>query len=338
MTTTLTPPRGAPAGSGIAYRPYRGLADVAGMGAANARLRQSVGLLEPIDVPAMEHRYTHLVNSDPMTDCVIVERDGTTAGYARVEWHDLTDGDRVYESILVVEPAASGLGITDALLDWCEARLREIAAGHETTRRSWYGSFVFDGVAELEASLLAHGYEAVRWDAEMLRPDLEHLPDVVVPDGYAIRAPSEAELPVVFEMLVLAFAEHWGEYEAEEQRFDDWVDDPRFRRDLVVVAWAPGDRPAAAVLNLLEPAPDGSVRGLLDGVASHPEHRRRGLARACIAASLRLLRDEGATSAYLGVDTDNHNRALALYESCGFRVASGSASYRKPFDGQGSRP
>lgn len=338
MTTTLTPPPVPPAGSGIAYRPYRGLADVAGMGAANARLRRSVGLLEPIDVAAMEHRYTHLVNSDPLTDCVIVERDGATAGYARVEWHDLTDGDRLYESTLVVEPAASGLGITDALLDWCEARLREMATGHETTRRSWFGSFVFDGVEELEASLLAHGYEAVRWDAEMLRPDLDDLPEPAAPDGYTLRIPAKAELPAVFEMLVLAFAEHWGEYEAEEQRFDDWVDDPRFRRDLVVLAWAPGDRPAAAVLNLLEAAPDGSVRGLLDGVATHPDHRRRGLARACIAASLRLLRDEGATSAYLGVDTDNHNRALALYESCGFRVASGSASYRKPFGGRGSRP
>lgn len=331
MTTTLTPLPVAAAGSGVAYRPYRGLADVAGMGAANARLRASIGQLEPIDIPAMEHRYTHLVNSDPLTDCVVAERDGTTAGYARVEWHDLQDGDRVYESIVVVEPAASGLGITDALLAWAEARLREIAADHVTTRRSWFGSFVFDGVTELERSLATHGYEAVRWDAEMLRPDLADLAEVAVPDGYALRIPSEAELPAVFEMLVLAFAEHWGEHEAEEQRFDDWVDDPRFRRDLVVVAWAPGDRPAAAVLNLLEAAPDGSVRGLLDGVATHPDHRRRGLARACIAESLRLLRDEGATSAYLGVDTDNHNRALALYESCGFRVASGSTSYRKPF-------
>jgi ribosomal protein S18 acetylase RimI-like enzyme len=172
----------------------------------------------------------------------------------------------------------------------------------------------------------------------MLRPDLEDLPEVVLADGYTIRTPAEAELPAVFEMLVAAFAEHWGEYEAEEQRFNDWVEDPRFLRDFVVVAWAPGDRPAAAVLNLLETAADGSVRGLLDGVATHPDHRRRGLARACIAASLRRLRDAGATSAYLGVDTDNHNRALALYESCGFRVATGSTSYRKPFGTRGTRP
>ena len=332
MTTTLTPPPIAPAGAGLGFRLYRGIGEIPGMAAANARLRATVGQLEPIEVPAMEHRYTHLVNSDPLTDCLIVERDGMTAGYARVEWHDLVDGDRIYDSTIVVEPAAWGLGITGALLDWCETRLRDLSAGQRTTRTCWLSAFVFEADVELETALEDRGYAAVRWDAEMLRPDLRDLPDVPVADGYEIRSPTEAELRAVFDMLVVAFAEHWGEAVAEEQRFEDWVDDPRFRRDLVVVAWAGDDRPAAAVLNLLETAPDGSVRGLLDGVATHPDHRRRGLARACIAESLRRLRDEGAMSAYLGVDTDNQNRALTLYESCGFRVASGSASYRKPFD------
>ena len=46
---------------------------------------------------------------------------------------------------------------------------------------------------------------------------------------------------------------------------------------------------------------------------------------------MRRLRDAGATRAYLGVDTDNQNRAYALYESCGFHVATSSTSYRKPF-------
>jgi ribosomal protein S18 acetylase RimI-like enzyme len=97
------------------------------------------------------------------------------------------------------------------------------------------------------------------------------------------------------------------------------------------VAWE-GDRPAACVANVLEPRSEGGVSGLLEAIATHPDHRRRGLARAAIAYSLALLRDAGATSAYLGVDTDNANRALALYKSCGFRVATRSATYRKPFD------
>jgi hypothetical protein len=47
---------------------------------------------------------------------------------------------------------------------------------------------------------------------------------------------------------------------------------------------------------------------------------------------------EGASSASLGVDTDHPNRAPARYESCGFRLVSTSATYRKPFRGTEETP
>jgi mycothiol synthase len=329
-TTTTVPPPPAPAGSGATIRRWRGLEDIPGMAAANGRLRAQCGLLEPIDVAAMRHRYTHLVNSDPARDCIIVERDGAICGYGRLEWHDLVDGDRTYDMVTVLEPAAWGVGLLEAVLEWCEARAVELAREHPTGRRSHLTQSAFGGDTELAGVLAARGYEAVRWDAEMLRPDMEAIPAPVLPDEYELRIPEPRELPAVHAMMVEAFAEHWGEYEASDHRYEDWVEDPRFRRDLVVVAWR-GHEPAAAVCNVLERLPDGTVRGLLDAVCTHPGHRRLGLARAAIARSLNLLRAEGAGSAYLGVDTDNHNRALALYESCGFRVASRSTSYRKPF-------
>lgn len=334
MTTeTMLPPLPATvAGSGITWRRFRDLdEDLPGMAAANQRMRDRTGILEPITAASMRHGYTHLVNSDPRTDCIIVELDGVTAGYARAEWHDLTDGDRVYELTTVVEPAAWGRGVADEMLHWGEARLRAIARAHASDRRSWYGNYAFGDNPEVTDALVRRGYVAVRWDAEMLRPDLEDIPDAPVTEGYVLRTPEETELPAVHEMAVAAFAEHWGEWEADEQSYAEWVEDPDFRRDLVVVAFAADGSPAAYVANVLEPMPDGSVRGLLDGVATHPGHRRRGLARAAIAESLRRLRDAGASSAYLGVDTDNHNRALALYESCGFRKVSGATSYRRPF-------
>ena len=337
MTTTLLELPAAQAGSGITYRRYRGLEELPGMAAANARLRTHVNLLEPIDLDAMHHRYTHLVNSDPLVDCVIAERDGATVGYGRVEWHDLVDGDRIYDITTVVEPAVWDLGIARALTGWGEDRLRTIAADNPSVRRAWFSLVVFDGDFELERTSLARGYTAVRWSAEMLRPTLGRIDEPVLPDGYQLRSPAEDELPAVFQMQVEAFAEHWGEAEADEQDISDWVDDPRFRRDLVVVAWA-NDEPAACVWNVVETLDDGSRRGLLEAVSTHPAHRRRGLARAAILRSLNLLRGEGATSAYLGVDTDNHNRASALYESCGFRKVSGSVSYRKPFSGQEPSP
>ena len=316
---------------GIRYRPYRGPEELAGMAAAEARLRAQLGLMRGINLAAMEHQFAHLVNCEPETDCLVVERDGAAAGYTQAEWHDLADGDRIYEIKTVVEPAAWGLGIADALLAWGEARLEVIARTHPRDRRCWYAAYAYGADEESIPALQGRGYEAVRWDAEMLRPDLANLPAVQLPDGYTFRTPEEHELPGVFELMVAAFAEHWGEYDAGDQRFDDWVSDPRFRRDLVAVAWQ-GDTPAVCLTGFLEPAPDGTVRGCLESLATHPGHRRRGLGRAAMAESLRLLHKAGATSAWLGVDTDNLNMALGLYEACGFRVVTRSATYRKPFE------
>jgi ribosomal protein S18 acetylase RimI-like enzyme len=331
MTHTLNAQAAVPAAGAVTLRRWRGLDDIPGMAAANQRLRDRAGVLEPIDLPGMRHRYTHLINSDPLRDCLIAERDGETVGYVRTEWHDLADGDRVLDTTLLVEPSAWGSGVHATMLDWAEDHLREQASSIPGERRTWFSTESFDGDPELEAALKAHGYEACRWGAEMLRPDLEAIADASLAEGYTLRSPTTDELPAVFEMAVEAFAEHWGEYEGSEQQFDQWVEDPGFRLDLVVVAWK-GDEPAAAVTNMLDdPAEDGSVRGLLDSVCTGVRHRRLGLARAAITESLRRLKAVGASSAYLGVDTGNHNRALSLYEACGFRVASSSTSYRKPF-------
>ena len=60
--------------------------------------------------------------------------------------------------------------------------------------------------------------------------------------------------------------------------------------------------------------------------------RRRGLARALIARSLRLLQELGMEEAALGVDAENPNSALRLYESMGFRTVKQHGTYRKALE------
>ncbi|HEY5436687.1 MAG TPA: hypothetical protein VIK13_15770, partial [Candidatus Limnocylindrales bacterium] len=162
--------------TGISCRPYHGPQDLAGMTDAEARLRARLGLMRGINIAAMEHQFAHLVNCEPETDCLVAERDGVTAGYALVEWHDLAEGDRIYEITTVVEPAAWGLDTADALLAWGEARLEVIARTHPRDRRCWYAAYAYGADEESIPALQGRGYEAVRWDAEMLRPDLANLP------------------------------------------------------------------------------------------------------------------------------------------------------------------
>lgn len=338
MTSTVIPALPPPdAARAIDYRMYRGPEELPGMMEANHRLRVRCGVLEPIDMASIEHRYSHLVNSDPRADCVLATRDNTTVGYGRVEWHDLADGDRLYDHTIVVAPDAWGLGITGALLAWCEARLLQVAAGHTDGRRAWFGTGVFDGDDDARAALESAGYAVARLEADMLRPDLEDLPPVDVPSGYVLRTPSEGELATVHAALVDAFREHWGEPEdTTNAGFAEWVEGPRFDLALVAVLWD-GDQPASCSAGELERRADGAVRGYVSVVGTHPDHRRRGLARATLAEVLHRLRAAGASDAYLGVDAQNQNRAFALYEDLGFRMTSGSTAWRKPFrTGEGS--
>jgi mycothiol synthase len=315
----------------LQYRRYRGLEDIPAMARVQSALRARVGVLEPVDEAILSHRYEHLENSDPLVDCILAEVDGVVAGYGRTEWHDLTEGGRVHDCTTVVAPDAWGRGIGPTFLAWCEARHRVIARALPTVSPRVFGTEAFGGDEETESAARAAGYEAVRMFAEMLRPDLDDLPSHPLAEGYEIRPVTPDHYPAIWAMNERAFREHWGEWVTGDDAFREWVTDPRTRPELQVVAFH-GDDVVAAVANVLEPQPDGSLRGLLDGVATDPAHRRHGLARALIARSLEILRAHGATSAYLGVDTDNHNRALVLYESCGFRVAGLGRNYRKPFD------
>ena len=83
--------------------------------------------------------------------------------------------------------------------------------------------------------------------------------------------------------------------------------------------------------------PTGLTPKVVDGVLvieRGSEDRRiramHGLARALVAESLRAFRDDGMTSAVLGVDAENPTGALGVYESNGFRVHRKGLNYRKP--------
>ncbi len=76
----------------------------------------------------------------------------------------------------------------------------------------------------------------------------------------------------------------------------------------------------------------GRERGWVENISVRRPWRRRGLARALIAASIAALRVRGMTEGALGVDTENPSGALRLYESCGFAAVKREAAYRKPLD------
>ena len=138
----------------------------------------------------------------------------------------------------------------------------------------------------------------------------------------------------MWEAEVKALRDHWGGLGESPEAFARWSGDPRLDPSLFVVGFA-GDEVAGAVRNVIDDEENELFdrrRGTLDVVFVRRPYRRRGLARALVLLSLRLLRERGMTSAARGVDSENPNAALALYRSCGFEIHSSSTVWRKPLD------
>lgn len=338
MSTTTTNPDAVlvprqPAMSGLVFRRFRGPHDLPGMTEANMAAREAYGIEETVSTEAMAVQYANLSNSDVAHDLLIIELDGRIVGYVRVQWNDQHDGSRAYESVAILRPELRGQGIGSSMLAWIEQRNRELAAAHpDDGRPRWLQAGCWDGDAYATRLLLRHGYEAVRRGFEMVRPTLDDLPEVHVPDGLELRAVTSADYRRIWEAAVEAFRDHWGGSDESEADWLRFSEDPRYEPTLMVVAFA-GDEVAGAVVNVLDRADEtdaGEVKGVLDAVFVRRPWRRRGLASALVAQSLHVLRERGATRAVLGVDGENPNQAMTLYERAGFRIATSQTVWRKP--------
>ena len=324
-----------PAVSGLRFRHFAGPQDFPGMAGANMAARLDAGDDEVVTAATLANVYDNLTNCDRDRDVLIVELDGRIAGYARVEWRDQTDGSRAFDLTCLLEPGARGQGIGAAMLSWGETRARDIAAGHPADQTRWLSSQIWDADGRAARLLSRNGYAPARRSFDMVRPDLDDVPSADLPEGFEVRPVDRTWLREIFVADAKAFRDHWGSIEEDEADFQQFAQDHRTDPSLFVVAFA-GDEIAGAVLNVIDDVENAMFdrpRGTLDSVFVRRPYRRRGLARALIVRSLELLRERGMTSAALGVDAENPNQALHLYERCGFAPVRSMTTWRKPLDG-----
>ncbi len=272
---------------------------------------------------------------DPPRDISFAEVDGQAVGMADRNWVDTNDGLREYRVNGAVLPQWRRQGIGSALLKHNEERSRSLAAIHETERQKFLGSWSSERQEGSSALLRANGYEPIRWFFEMIRDLSEPIPDVVLPDGIEIRPVVMEDVRKIWHADVEAFRDHWGGFDGSDERLQGWIESPTFDPTLWVIAWD-GDEVAAGNINAIhteENAALGVQRGWLHSVFTRRQWRKRGLANALIAHSLKLIRERGMDYGILGVDADNPTGALGLYERNGFTVLERSTAWRKPLEG-----
>ena len=239
-------------------------------------------------------------------------------------------------------PTYRGRGIGRALLRHNMRHLRDRARGEAkaasaapTERR--LESWAFESQSRRSRLLASEGFEVVRWFFEMLRPNLDDIADMPMPDGLEVRPVVPEHHRRIWAADIEAFRDHWGASEESEEAFERFFGPALFQPELWRVAWD-GDEVAGVVMNRVLTTfneQTGERRGLLAGVSVRRPWRRRGLARALVAESLRAFREAGMTSAVLGVDADNPTGALGVYSDNGFVVHQRGMNYRRPIDAAG---
>jgi mycothiol synthase len=318
--------------AGLRLRPYAGEADLVeiarllnGEAAADCLQRRAT-------VEQLAAIYGHPNESfAPARDVTLAEVDGRVVAVAEREAVDTTDGHREYRLDGVVDPAWRRRGIGRAVLAESERIARERAAV-EAPASPILGSWSWESQPGDRALLEAAGFQVARWFFDMVRPTLDNIPGVAMPEGLEIRPIDRSLARAVWDADVDAFEDHWGGFDHSEENFRRWLDTPRTDLSLWVVAFD-GDEIAGGVINSIDDEQNSALgieRGWLNSVFTRRAWRRRGLATALVASSLTLLRDRGMTSAALGVDADNPHDALGLYERLGFVVDQRATAWRKP--------
>ena len=271
--------------------------------------------------------------ADPVNDVVIVERDGqviAASGLERVVRDDLP----TYDIWGYVDPAFRRQGLGTWLMGWSLGHARVRASREDPGTRVAVGTFAEDSELGHRALNVAHGLEPVRHFFLMRRTGLDVVPDAPLPEGLEIRPVTEDQRRTIFDAENEAFRDHWGHREMGDIAFQTTFARDELDTDLWVVAWD-GDQVAGVVQNWIWPEENeklGVKRGWLEHISVRRPWRRRGLARALTAVSLVRFREVGMEEGMLGVDSQNENGALGLYEGLGFEVYSKATAYQRDLE------
>jgi ribosomal protein S18 acetylase RimI-like enzyme len=325
----------SPAIPGLAFRGFAGESDYPKMLAVIEASKHADKVERSDTLDDIRRNYSHLTNCDPYTDMLFAEINGEVIGYNRVWWEKLEDGGLLYSVVGFLHPDWRRKRIGTAMLQHAEARMRQIAAEHETTGEKLFQVWANESEQSLQALLENQGYRPARYFFEMTRDINMPLPAAPLPPGLEVRPVTEAHYRSIFEAANEAFRDHWGFVDRTfEEEFPHWIEDPDFNPSLWKVAWD-GDQIAGMVQNFVNKAENAEYqrkRGYTEGISVRRPWRKLGLARSLLVQSIAMFKEMGMDETALGVDAENLSGALKLYQGVGYKEVKRNMSYRKPLD------
>jgi ribosomal protein S18 acetylase RimI-like enzyme len=259
-------------------------------------------------------------------------------GVSRLSWYTGRGGARIYPQTSFLLPEWRSAGVWPALVREGDRRIREMAAGHPSLSERYFQGWASEAQTEWIAALKAEGYEAVRHFRNMVR-QLDVVPELDLgrlPKGLEVRAVKAGDMRRIWEAEAEVNQELF-EYVAEqwtEEKYPSWLADSSHTPHLWRVAWD-GDQIAGMVLARIDDVANRGrerKRGYTEHVFVRRPWRGRGLAKALIVRSLRLLKEQGMDEAELGVDSENDSGAFGFYSRLGYVTERTDIWLRKPLE------
>lgn len=315
---------------GLAFRPLEPNADADEL-AALVRAANLHDHEEWVPTAAqLRNEYANRADFEASRDGIVAELDGRLVAYGAVGRASV-EGVDLFGLSGAVHPALRRRGLGGAILAWQEGRARERAVA-EPSHRPGASQVWLDSRNEgLVAMVAGAGYTPVRYGFQMVRDLAARIDARPLPDGLEVRPVRPADHRRIWDADAEAFRDHWGHRDRTDEDFARWFGDPDLDTALWQVAWD-GDEVAGSVMTFIHPAENAALgvnRGWLEHVSVRRRWRGRGLARALITEALLDLAKRGIGEASLGVDAENANGAVALYESLGFRQHARGVAYRR---------
>ncbi len=324
----------APDLPGISFRPFRDESDFEHMVQILEARRIADGLDWATNVEEMTIDMQNMPRFDIERDMLFTEIDGQVAAYSFVNWRKQSDGLYVYRLRAFVHPEWYHRGIGTALQDFCEERARQIASEHPEDAPKIFRCGFDDRYIYTQQLLEARDFEPERYFFSMERPIDAPLREAPMPEGLEIRPVRPEDVDAVFYANVEAFRDHWGHSEVTDEDKQRFLEHPITKPEFWKVAWD-GDEVAGMVLNYIDEDENRKFdrkRGYTEDICVRRLWRKRGLASALIAESIRMFQEMGYEETALGVDTENPSGALGLYESFGYQTSNRYATYQKTLE------
>lgn len=265
--------------------------------------------------------------SNPNTDARIFRNAlGKLVAFARVFVEPKPTKENIAYLSCEIAPEAREQGLEEECIEWMQERAAECLA--ETARVDGVDALPramrvdFPETSPFRPFYQARGFESTRASYSMARALHEPIPENSLPPDLVLVEYTKDLDDAVRLACNEAFRDHWGHQDALPETWETGVSEVSdLRRDLSLVVMD-GNEIAAFCVNFENTADNemrGTRRGWIGVLGTRRPWRKRGIASALLAESMRRFHAIGFDSVALGVDTENRSGALRLYENLGFK-------------------